>query len=174
MAQYIKIGKLVAVFGLKGELILQHTLGKKTTLKGLEVIFLEDKKNSFLPWFIQEARAKSDTEIYLKLENIDSREAAMKLAQKELWLPEDVFRQYAAKSSPVSLLGYTVLHEKEPLGPILELIEQPHQLLCRLDIHGHEVLIPLHEGTLQKIDHLKRQVLVTLPDGLLDIYLQKP
>lgn len=171
MAQYIKIGKLVAVFGLKGELILQHTLGKKTTLKGLDVVFLEDKKNSFLPWFIQEARAKSDTEVYLKLENVDTREAAMKLAQKQLWLPEDVFRQYAAKSSPVSLLGYTVMQEKDPLGPILELIEQPHQLLCRLDIRGHEVLIPLHEGTLQRIDHRKRQVLVTLPDGLLDIYL---
>lgn len=173
MAEYIKIGKLVAVFGLKGELILQHTLGKKSALKGLEVVFVEDKKNSFLPWFIQEARAKSDTEIYLKLENVDSREAAMKLTQKELWLPEEVLRQYAAKSSPVSLLGYTVIQGKDPLGPILELIEQPHQLLCRLDIRGHEVLIPLHEETLQRIDHRKRQVLVTLPDGLLDIYLSE-
>ena len=54
---------------------------------------------------------------------------------------------------------------------ILEVIEQPHQLLCRLDIKGKEVLVPLSENTLQKIDHRKKQVLVTLPDGLLDIYL---
>lgn len=171
MTQYIKIGKLVAVFGLKGELILQHSLGKKTSLKGLDTVFTEDRKNSFLPWFIQEARIKSEQEVYLKLEGIDSRESAMTLNQKELWLPEEQFRHYAAKSSPVNLLGYTIMQDKTPLGSILELIEQPHQLLCRLDIGGQEVLIPLHEGTLQRIDHRKRQVLVTLPDGLLDIYL---
>ena len=34
MTEYFKIGKLVSVFGLKGELILQHNLGKKSSLKG--------------------------------------------------------------------------------------------------------------------------------------------
>ena len=57
------------------------------------------------------------------------------------------------------------------LGEILELIEQPHQLLCLLEIKGKEVLIPLHEKTLQKVNHRKKEVLVQLPDGLLDIYL---
>jgi 16S rRNA processing protein RimM len=50
-------------------------------------------------------------------------------------------------------------------------IEQPHQLLCRLEIESKEVLIPLNEAFLQKIDHRKKQVIVELPDGLLDIYL---
>ena len=52
MSEYFKIGKLAASFGLKGELVLEHSLGKKTALKGLEVIFLEDKKDSFIPYFI--------------------------------------------------------------------------------------------------------------------------
>jgi 16S rRNA processing protein RimM len=69
------------------------------------------------------------------------------------------------------MLGYMVIHGKEPLGEILEIIEQPHQLLCRLDIKGKEVLIPLHEETLLKADHKKKQVIVELPDGLLEIYL---
>ena len=58
------------------------------------------------------------------------------------------------------------------LGTILEVIEQPHQLLCRIDIEGKEVLIPLHEDTIQKIDRKARQVVVVLPEGLLDVYLQ--
>jgi len=36
---------------------------------------------------------------------------------------------------------------KRTLGIILEVVEQPHQLLCRLEIKGKEVLIPLNEGT---------------------------
>jgi 16S rRNA processing protein RimM len=171
MAEYFKIGKLVAVHGLKGELLLKHELGKKTSLKGLQAVFVEDKKNSFLPWFIETATIKTAEEVYLKLEGIDTREAATKLAQKEVWLKETDFKKFAAKTAPASLLGYTIIHQQEKLGEILELIEQPHQLLCRLEIKGKEVLIPLHEGSLQKIDHRKKEVLVELPEGLLDIYL---
>src|SRR6476620_6256978 len=172
MTDYFKIGKLVAVHGLQGELLLKHELGKKTSLKGLQAIFIEDKKNSFLPWFIESSKIKNEDEIYLKLESIDSRETAQKLTQKEIWLPEADFKKYASKSAPASLLGYLVVENDQPLGPILELIEQPHQLLCRLDMKGIEVLIPLHDESLLKIDHRKKEVNVQLPDGLLDIYLK--
>lgn len=171
MIQYFKIGKLVAVHGLQGELLLKHQLGKKTSLKGLQAIFVEEKKNSFLPWFIEATKIKSESEIFLRLEGINTREAAIKLTQKEIWVPETDFKKFAAKSAPASLLGYTIINNNEPLGEILELIEQPHQLLCRLEIKGKEVLIPLHEETLKKINHNKKEVLVELPDGLLEIYL---
>lgn len=171
MTEYFKIGKLVAVHGLKGELLLKHELGKKTSLKGLRAFFVEEKKKSFLPWFIESVKIKSDEEVYIKLEGINTREAAMKLAQKKVWLTETDFKKYAAKSAPANLLGYVIVNNNELLGEILELIEQPHQLLCRLEIKGKEVLIPLHEGSLKKIDHKKKEALVELPDGLLEIYL---
>ena len=69
MTEYFKIGKFVAAFGLKGELLLKHSLGKKTALKGLQAIFIEERKNSFLTWFIQSARVKSESEIFLQLGN---------------------------------------------------------------------------------------------------------
>jgi 16S rRNA processing protein RimM len=78
---------------------------------------------------------------------------------------------FIAKSAPISLLGYIIVDDNKPLGPILELIEQPHQLLCRLELEGKEVLIPLHENSLEKIDHRKKEVRVILPEGLLDLYL---
>ena len=171
MTEYFKIGKLVAAHGLKGELILKHELGKKTSLKGLQALFIEEKKNSFLPYFIEATKIKSETIIYIKLDGINTREAAMKYAQKQVWLSEADFKKYVAKSAPVSLLGYTIINNNEPLGEILELIEQPHQLLARLEINGKEVLIPLTENIINKIDKKKREVLVTLPEGLLEIYL---
>lgn len=161
----------MAVHGLKGELLLKHTLGKKTSLKGLQAIFIEEKKNAFIPWFIESTKIKSEEETYLKLESVNTREAAVKLTQKEIWLPEPDFKKFAAKTAPASLLGYQVLDNENALGEILEVIEQPHQLLCRIEMQGKEVLIPLNEEFLKKIDHRKKQVLVSLPEGLLDIYL---
>lgn len=171
MAEYYKIGKLVAVHGLQGELLLKHELGKKTSLKGLQAFFIEDKKKSFIPWFIEATKIKNDSEIYLKVEGISTRESAMRLTQKEVWMTEPDFKKFAARTSPVNLLGYEVINSDISLGPILEVIEQPHQLLCRLEIDAKEVLIPLNDAFLKKIDHKKKTVNVLLPDGLLDIYL---
>lgn len=172
MNEYFNIGKIVAAHGLNGELLLKHELGKKTSLKGLQHLFIEDRKDSFIPWFIETAKSRNESEIYLKLEGINTREAAGKLVRKPVWLTAADFKKFAARSAPAGLLGYLVVHDKEPLGEILELIEQPHQLLCRLEIRGREVLIPLHEATLQKIDHKNKRVNVQLPEGLLDIYLK--
>lgn len=167
---YFRIGKLVSTFGLKGELILKHNLGKKTSLKGLQAIFIEEKKESFIPWFVEEARIKSEEEIYLKLEGINVREQAMKMTQKEIWLPEADFKKFSAQSSPINLLGYDVVEGEKILGTITEVIEQQHQLLCKIDLQGIEALIPLHGETIKKIDRKKKQVIVELPEGLLEIY----
>lgn len=169
--EYFKTGKLVAASGLKGELVFKHDLGKKTSLKDLKAIFIEDKKDSFLPWFIESAKIKNESEIYLKLEGVETREAAAKLSPKEVWMTEADFKKYAAKTAPASLLGYTIFNSKDKLSEVLEVIEQPHQLLCRLEINSKEVLIPINESFLKKIDHKKKEVIVELPDGLLEIYL---
>ena len=171
MSQYFKIGKLAASFGLKGELVLQHSLGKKTALKGLETIFIEERKDNFMPYFITATSIKNDAEVYIKLEGIDSKETARKLTPKEVWLAEEDFKIHAAQSSPIALLGFhLVTDEGEDLGEILEVIEQPHQLLCAIVLDGKEALIPIHQESLDKIDQQNRKVYVTLPDGLLDIY----
>jgi len=168
--EYISIGKLVASFGVQGELILLHHLGKKTSLKGLDVLFVEIVKGEMLPYFIKSAKIKSEEEIYLKLEGVDTKEAAGKLRQKEVWFTEEAFQKYSAKSSIMSLLGFHLIDEGTDRGAILEIIEQPHQMLARIDLDGKEALIPLHQDTLQKIDKKKKQVHVVLPDGLLDVY----
>ena len=170
MANYINIGRLVASFGVQGDLILQHHLGKKTSLKGLEALFVEKVKDEMLPYFVQSAKIKSDTEIYLKLEGVNTKEAAQQLRQKDIWLTEEDFQKYAARTSKLTLLDYHVIHEGVDIGPILEIIEHPHQLLARIDLSGKEALIPLHEDSLQKIDKKKKEVHVVLPDGLLDVY----
>ena len=171
MNEYIHIGRMVASFGLKGELILKHALGKKTMLKGIEAVFIEMNKGSYLPYFVDSSKAKDHEETYVKLEGIDTRESANRITTKNVWLLDTDFRKIADKTSPISLLGYQLISEDDGnLGPIEEVIEQPHQVLLRISLEGKEALIPLHAETLDGIDHKKKEVHVTLPDGLLDIY----
>jgi 16S rRNA processing protein RimM len=171
MAEYRNIGKLASTFGVKGEMILMHHLGKKTSLKNIEAIFIEAKKDEMLPYFIEYAKIKTEKEIFLKLEGINSKETAQKLLQKEVWLTEEAFEKHAGKSAPISFVGFHLIDKENDLGEIAEVIEQPHQILCKIIISGKEALIPIHERTLQKIDKKKKQLHVELPDGLLEVYL---
>jgi 16S rRNA processing protein RimM len=170
MTNYCNIGKWVVTFGVKGELVLHHHLGKKTSLKGLDVLFIEVKKDEMLPYFIQFTKIKNEEELYIKLEGVDTKEAAQKLIRKEVWLTEEAFHKYSSKTTPRSFLGYTLVNEGAVLGEVLEIIEHPHQVLCRIDLNGKEALIPLHEASLERVDKKKKEIHVTLPDGLLDIY----
>ncbi len=170
MNQYFKIGKLAATFGLEGQLIHEHNLGKKTSLKGLENIFIEEANDSFIPYFIESSKIKNDQEVYIKLEAISIKEAARLLVKKEVWLTESDFKKFSASAAPISLLGFTVVNENEELGEICEVIEQPHQVLCKIILNGKEALIPVHEDSLEKVDKKNRKLFVNLPDGLLDIY----
>lgn len=168
---YRNIGKIVSAFGLKGDLILLHHLGKKIAVSKMKVIFLEQKKDELLPYFIENIRKKGEGELLLKLEGINSKEAAAKFIRREVWLNEEEILTHTQKNNPIGWVGYRILDQGNDLGPILEIIEQPHQVLCRLEINAKEVLIPLNEQTLHKVDHKDKTVLLTLPDGLLDVYL---
>jgi 16S rRNA processing protein RimM len=170
MDNYFKIGKIAATFGVQGQLILEHSLGKKTSLKGLEAIFIEEKKDSFLPYFITGTKIKNEKEIYISLEGLLSKEAAHYLIKKEVWLSESDFKKYAAGAAPISLLGYVIISNDVEIGEVIEVIEQPHQVLCAVMIEGKEALIPVHENSLEKMDKKNRKLYVDLPDGLLDIY----
>lgn len=170
MKNYFKIGKIAATFGLEGQVILEHNLGKKTSLNGLENIFIEEKKDSFLPYFIESAKIKNDKEVYLKLEGISAKENARIFVKKEVWLFENDFKKFASTSAPVSFLGFTIVSEDVELGEIVEVIEQPHQLLCKILLKDKEAFIPIHEDSLEKIDKKNRKLYMNLPDGLLDIY----
>ncbi len=170
MSEYIHIGKLVASFGLKGELILKHELGKKTPFKGVEILFIEELKGSYLPYFIELAKASNEEETMIKLEGVNTKESAARLVSRNAWVTDIDFRSLVGKSAPLAMLGYTLINQGEVLAPIEEVINQPHQILLRITIKAKEVLIPLHEASLDRIDHEKKQVHVILPDGLLEIY----
>ena len=170
MNQYFKIGKLAATFGVEGQLVLEHNLGKKTSLKGLENIFIEDTIDSFLPYFMESSKIKNEKEVYIKLESVSTKESAKLLIKKEVWLSETDFKKFSANAAPISLLGFMVVNENEELGEVCEVIEQPHQILCKIMLNGKEALIPIHEDSLDKVDKKNRKLFVNLPDGLLDIY----
>jgi len=171
LSEYIHIGKLAAAHGLSGEIILKHALGKRTDFKGTEAIFIEINRDAYIPYFHENSSVKNDTETIIKLEGIDTKEAAVKLIQKKIWLTKNDFEKLVSTSAPVNLIDFIILNKGKKLGTVESVIEQPQQVLLQTSINNKEVLVPVNESTLKKIDRKKKEVHVSLPDGLLEIYL---
>lgn len=172
MNNYFSIGKIVSAFGLDGELVMRHSLGKKTTLKGVAAIFLEEHKNSFIPYFPQKITAKDHEHVYVKLEGVDTKEMAQKLVKTQVYLAEADFKQHTAAAAPLALLGFAVEDQQRgPLGVVEEVIEMPMQVLVKVMIQGKEALLPINEQSLLKIDKKAQIVFLDLPDGLIDLYI---
>jgi 16S rRNA processing protein RimM len=173
MPAYYQFGKFAASHGVKGDLILVHSLGKKTNLKGVEALFIETSKDQFLPYFVENVKAKTADELFIKLEGVDTMEQARLLTPKSVWLSEKDFHAQTKSGSVLSLLGFELFDRKKSLGIIEEVIEQPHQLLCVIRIKGVEVMVPVHDNNLINMDPKKKRVEVEVPEGLVDVYLNK-
>ena len=171
MPKYIKVGKLVATKGLNGLLLLKHSLKTKPAADKLRCLFIEDGSQAFIPYFVRQMKVKSYQEILLKFEGVITVDEAKPLLGKDAWLMEENFADVAVAQSPISLLGFTVVTKDNILGEIVEVIEQPQQLICKIMLAGKEVLIPVHEDSLIQLNHDQRILEVDLPDGLLDLYL---
>jgi 16S rRNA processing protein RimM len=168
--EYFSVGKIVSTFGLQGQVTLQHSLGGKTNLTGLQVVMVEVRRNDLVPYFITATKAKNDTEVYLTIEDVTTKEKAQKIVSRPVWFKESDFKKYVAQSSSLSMLGYTIYDNEKELSVITEIIEQPHQVLAKIIYDEKEMLIPIHKAFIVEVDNKNKKVVLNLPEGLLDIF----
>ncbi|MEO0789505.1 MAG: ribosome maturation factor RimM [Bacteroidota bacterium] len=162
----VPVGKLLRPHGLKGEI-------KVLLEEGYEEDFLQ--AGSFLagkppaPLFI--ASFRGGGALIIKLEGIDSREAVQPLSQATVYLPEDRIsdRPAEVQDKMLQLVGYSIRAEGySDLGPIEEVMDLPQHYLAKLDVEGQEVLIPLHDDLILSRNDEDKELVMRLPEGLLD------
>lgn len=153
---------------------------------GIDVQYLEDfmknerifiaVKSSKIPYFIANVRGKG--EMIVQLEEVDSRDAAQLLQSREIFLREqdilsDAAREFEMPDDSLQyegLVGFTMLDKTlGEIGLIDEVLEMPQQEMAFMRFKGKEVLIPLNEQLIVEINEALRQVLMDLPEGLLDV-----
>ena len=165
----IRIGKIVATHGLQGSLVLTHVVGSSDWLKKDDVIFLELNKGSFIPFFVQTAKAANDEKYIITVEDVTVVEAAKKLIGKQAYVKEDILSATAA-DTPLLWIGFNLVDkEKGSLGPIEDVMQAGPQWLAKLTYEGKEVLIPLIEQMILDVNIRNKYIRMDLPDGLLDL-----
>ena len=167
----IRVGKIVATHGLSGDVIMTHITGKKNWLKKGDPLFVALRKDSHIPYFVAAIKNAAKDELVVLLEDIDSVESAKKLVGKEVFIEQMVLEKSGVEDSPLLWIGYT-LTDKEVgvIGIVKDVFQTANQWLAEVDYKGNEVLIPLINPVLVKVDVKTKTVHVDLPNGLLEVY----
>lgn len=167
----IRIGKIVATHGLNGAVILKHMTGDSNWLKQGDVLFVELRKGSEIPYFVVTTKAANEEEYIVTLEDVATVEAAKKLVGKQVFVKDDVLKNVKT-DSPLLWIGFNLVDkEKGGLGVIEDVVQTGHQWLAKLTIEGKEVLIPLVDDMLIDVNLRNKFVRVDLPEGLIEVYL---
>lgn len=164
------VGKIVKIHGLKGDVNALLEVDHPEKLSKKESFFVEINKK-LVPFFVQKCSVSGNKAI-IKFEDVDSPESAKALVTAVLYLPEDEYEP--DENSLLQIEGYLVVDQTlGELGKVKEIYETPGQDLLNMLYKDKEVLIPVNENIILKADHRKKKLLVNLPEGLLDLYLEE-
>ena len=165
------IGYISKTQGLKGEVqvYLEEEILESYFAKG--TLFIEINSKA-VPFFIEKMRFQKSV-AYFAFEDINTIEEAAKLVGKKVLVPKKLRpKRKTGELTYKDLAGYYVIDEKEgDLGEISEVFEYPKQFVASILVNETEVLLPLNEEIIKGIDIENKKLVVSMPDGLLDIYL---
>lgn len=167
------IGYISKTRGLKGEIQLFFEFEDYQELD-LDVLFVEiDKK--LVPYFVESDNTQSNSTAYLFLEDIDHIDKAQPLVRKKVYLPNNKRPERDPDDFRITdLKGFEVHDYKHGvLGQIIEIHEYPQQHIAVVPYQTKEIMFPLNEDIMDSIDVENKILEVSLPDGLVELYLDK-
>lgn len=165
-----QLGFIFKAHGVKGALscITNFQLSEEL-IKTWESIFLEIE-GILVPFFIEQINIKSNDNLILKLEDIDNETATKEYIKLPVFIAKEKIENANKEMEISTLIGYTMFNPKqEEIGEIIDIIEYPSQWMFCVDYNNKEILIPAQEEFILELDEENNKIIISLPEGLLDL-----
>jgi len=167
---FTKIGRIVKVNKKTANITVISDFTLPDSIEQSKILFIEID-GGLVPFFVIEASLRGDNSLVVMLEDYHLPEKALKLVGckvyikiEEIYDSEDEFLFYP------QLIGFKVIDEdKGEVGVVKEVSESMHQVLLTVMKDKKEILIPLAEEFITKVNRHKKELFMVLPDGLIDL-----
>lgn len=167
---YQKIGRFTKPHGIKGELTLLFTNDIFDRADCDYIVCLID--NIPIPFFIEEYRFKGNESAIFKLEDIDNEDEAKLLAGYDIYYPKKYLSdcEYCEYSWDYFINFEVMTDKSEYIGIINNIDDSTYNVLFSvINQNKDEILIPANEELITEIDHDRKKIYMTIPEGLLHL-----
>lgn len=166
------VGKVTKTWGIKGQVVLFLDVDDPTEYAEMDSILIETK-TGLVPYFIEELNLNGNKAV-ATFEDLSPEESAA-LVGRDLYLPLDVLPKLEGNQFYYhEIIGFKVIDtEKGDIGTIASVLEYPAQPLFQIMKGDTEILIPIIDQVIKRVDRDGKTIYIEAPNGLIDLYLNE-
>jgi 16S rRNA processing protein RimM len=157
------LGKIVKKYSFKGELLAKLDTDEPAIYENLDAIFIE-VNGTLIPFFIEKSQ----------LHDVTCEADADALLKSDLYLPLDLLPKLEGdKFYFHEIINFQLIDENfGPVGSVKGINDTTAQALFEVDRDGIEILIPMNDDFIKKLDRINKTITVNTPPGLIELYLE--
>ncbi len=165
------LGHITKTHGLKGEIKAFLDVDNLEEYRNLESVFV-NINGKLIPFFISSIQI-ANTLAIIKFEDYDSIDEAQKIVGSELYLPLTELPELDSEGFYFhEIKGFTAIDiENKEIGIINDFFLNTGNDLFQILQGNKEILVPIQDQFIKKIDKENKIIQLDLPDGLLELYI---
>lgn len=171
LKDYYTLGYIAKTSGTDNRLVIQAETDSPDRYKKLES-FMVDMNGTLTPFFVKGVRVQPPSTIIVLAEDVNEG-MAEQLIGKEVYVPLSFLPKLTGKGFYFhEIIGFEV-HDKQKgnIGNITSVYDRAKQAVFQVMHDKTEIMIPVVDEFIVKVDRANRVLEMDLPDGLIDIYL---
>ncbi len=168
----IYIGQIAKLHGYKGGVSLFLDVTHPEEYMDMESFFIEID-GILTPFFVESFKLKNKGFAAVKFQGIDTEQEARSLLKKKVFIPESELKELDESNFyDHEVIGYEVEDiVKGEIGKVTAIADLKQNPLLVIEFKDKEILLPIFEGLIIKVDRKLKRLKVKAPDGLIDLYL---
>ena len=168
----IYIGQIAKLHGYKGGVSLFLDVTHPEEYMDMESFFIEID-GILTPFFVESFKLKNKGFAAVKFQGIDTEQEAKSLLKKKVFIPETELKELDESNFyDHEVIGYEVEDVvKGKIGKVTAIADLKQNPLLVIEFKDKEILLPIFEGLIVKVDRKLKRLKVKAPDGLIDLYL---
>jgi 16S rRNA processing protein RimM len=166
------LGKIVRKYSFHGELLIKLDTDQPELYENLEAVFI-DYRNTFIPFFIESSQLHKSDLLRVQFEDVHTEAEADSLLKSEVYLPLEFLPKLEGNKFYFhEVIGFNIEDVNlGKVGIIKGVNDSTAQALFEIEKDGKEILIPVNDEFIVKVDRTKKMIIVNTPEGLIDLYL---
>ena len=166
------LGKIVSKHSFKGEVLVKLDTDEPGIYENMESVFVSIG-NNLVPFFIEKCYLHKSNLLRIRLEDISSEADADRIIGSHLYLPLEFLPKLSGnKFYCHEIMGFDVIDSQHGnIGVIKGVNDSVSQALFEVEKDDKQLLIPVADNIIDKVDRESKTLYVTTPEGLVDLYL---
>jgi len=166
------LGKIVRKYSFHGELLIKLDTDQPELYENLEAVFI-DYRNTFIPFFIESSQLHKSDLLRVQFEDVHTEAEADSLLKSDVYLPLEFLPKLEGNKFYFhEVIGFNIEDVNfGEVGIIKGVNDSTAQALFEIEKEGKDILIPVNDQFIVKVDRIKKTIIVDTPEGLINLYL---